>query len=607
VRYELTQFLGDGSIFSTYTAQDRLQGRPVCLRLLRPPFSTDATFVQKLREVVQRYSAVNHPGIETMLDVDDDEGAPFLVSDLTPGMPLEDRIRKLAPFSVPVAVSTAISLCEAMESLHSFGLAHGGIAASNILSLPDGQVRLQLPGIWQAYAASVLATGIMLPAMSPYLAPEISAGGLPSPTGDVYASGVLLYELLTGRLPYNADTPVSMALKHAGGAVPSVRMFNPAVPQVLDEIVKKALSKDVAGRYATAGDLLSDLRVLQDALRFGRAMTWPISRPEPPAAEVPMPKTTASRSEPRSERRPPDRIERDIPLWLSFLIAIFGTAAMVVIGVVIYLNVSKPTLVKVPGLDGLSVEEARQMLAPSKLELSIDSRRSSERVPADHIISCDPDAGEQVREHSKIHVVVSTGSQLTEVPDLSGNSVDQASSILQSAHLTLDDNQETRPSKTVASGLIISQTPSPGKKVDQQTPVKIVVSSGDSDGGSADQARIYTLIVKLVKLTDSVAVRIDIVDALGTRTVLHETEYEPGQTIRLSTRGVGKDVKFRIFYDGQLVSETKGTASSTVEPSTGGDGGGDNGGDTGGGGNDNGGGDGGGGDNGGNAVNGNAQ
>ena len=534
VRYELIQLLDEGPIFACYAARDRLQGSEICIRVIRPPFAGEAPFLQKLREIVQRYATVQHPGVESMLEVDEDEGNPFLISELTKGTSIAERIRKLAPFSVPVAVSTAISLCE------------GPIAA-----------------------------GVVLTSMAPYLAPEISAGGMPSPASDVYSSGVLLYELLTGRLPYNADTPVSMALKHATGGVPSVRMFNPAVPSVLEEIVKKALSKEPYGRYASAGALLSDLRVLQDALRFGRTLNWPLT-PETMTPQVnSMPKTTASRIEPIAKKKV--KVERDVPLVLWFLIAIFGAPAAMLLGIYIWFSLSRPNPTKVPSLGGLTIEEARQMVKPEKLIVDVDSHRASEKVPEEHIISSDPPSGVPVREGSHVRVILSSGSQRVAVPDLVGKSPDDAKIAIEGAHLQLDENIGSDHSKKIPSGMVMSEEPKAGTKVDPSSKVKIVVSTGDDGSGDGNantpplaggETNTYTIKVKLTNLTKPVTLRIDIVDDKGTRSV-YEAEHEPEETVELATRGTGKQIKFRIYYDNQLVREIplKAEQGTPVAPS----------------------------------------
>ncbi len=570
VRFELTQLLSEGPIFTAYAAKDRVEEGEVCVRMIRMPYASDPAFVARLREVIAKQDYIDHAGVENLRSVDEEE-SPFLVSSLTNGVPLAERIRKLAPFSVPVAVSTAISLCEGLEAIHSAGLVHGDVSAQNVAALPDGQVRLQLPGVWEAYSANS-AAGAVLPGMAPYLAPEISAGAMPTATSDVYACGVLLYELLTGRYPYNADTPVSMALKHATGTVPSVRMYNPSVPAVLDEIVKKALAKEPERRYASAGALLADLRVLQDALRFGRTVTWPITPEAPSVSPDPMPKTVSMRKEPLTSQQPRMRRDRqpaDVPLFLIILITVFGAAAVTMLGIWVVFNVNKPSQVKVPNIVNQSVTQARDLLRQSKLHLEVVQEQPSEQVPTDDIISSDPPAGERIREGGKVLVTVSSGSKMVRVPNLKGNAVDQARSILKSARLDLDDNIEQQRSRTVDTGLVISQDPSSGRKLEQGGKVKIVVSAGKLTDGNPDEATsnttppettgkssLYTLRVKLSGLDHPVTLRVDLVDDRGTRTV-YEQPHDPNETVELATRGTGAEVVFRIYYDDELVKEVK--------------------------------------------------
>lgn len=576
VRYELVQALPDGPIFTTYAARDLHNGGEVCVRLIQPPFSDDPLLISTIRDVVQRYAGIDHLGLERMKEVEDEAGAPFLVTEFTPGVPLADRIRKLAPFSVSVAVSTILSLCEGLDALHAAGLPHGDVSGTTAVAQPDGQIRLQLPGMWEVYAATPLAAGLVLPLMAPYLAPELSAGESPSPTSDVYAVGVILYELLAGRLPYNADTPVSMALKHATGTTPSVRMFNQSVPVVLDEIVKKAMAKEPALRYASAGDLLADLRVVQDALRFGKTVTWPI-RPDRESIESkPMPKTAPVRkATPKAPEATPSRRERgDVPTFLVGAILFFGALFLAIAGVVLYLNLNEPPLVKVPSLRGLTIDEARRAIGAAKVRLEIEARRPDDNILAEHIIASTPNAGQSVRERGVITIVMSTGSRFVEVPDLSGISVDQARSTLKDLRLQLDDDIQQENSSDVDPGMVIRQSPRKGRKVEQTSKVQIVVSKGPSDSvptgdpNGDGQARLYTLEVKLTGLDSAVTVRVDMQDAHSLRTI-YEQYHQPGETISLPVRGTGREVTFFIYYDNELVKTVKKSADAgaPVRPS----------------------------------------
>ena len=279
-RFELVAQANDGPIFTAYMAKEAGSGKDVCVRLFRSPFDKELDFVEAVGVAAQKAAVVDHPGVERITALEYDGGRPFLVGQFSPGITLGERIRKLAPFSVPVAVGTAISILEGLDALHRAGIVHGDVNSDNVVIAMDGSARVQLAAIWEAYSRSSTAGAVVLPSMAPFLAPEVSAGGAPSHGSDVYSVGVLLFELICGRPPYSADSPIAMAMKHATAPTPSVKGFNASSPIVLDEIVKKAMNKDPGMRYRTAGTMLADLRVLQDALRFGRTLTWPLKPAE---------------------------------------------------------------------------------------------------------------------------------------------------------------------------------------------------------------------------------------------------------------------------------------------------------------------------------------
>ena len=569
VRYEITDHLNEGPIFDTYRAKDRVRGREVLIRFIRQPFGNEPEFVERIRQTVDRYSGVTGPGVESMIEVDDDEGKPYLVSEFTSAQSLQQRIDKLAPFSVSVAVSTAISICEALNPLHQSHVAHGDVSAQNISSMPDGQCRLQLCGLWEAFGGSQTAGAAALPRMAPYLAPEVSAGSMPSPASDVYSVGILLYQLLSGRLPYSADTPTAMALKHATAGIPSVKIYNNAVPAALDEIVKKAMAKDPAQRYPNAQELLSDLRILQDGLRFGKTLNWPLRSSVQPEKQPVAPKMSAIREIEAEERRGREKEPRDVPVWLMGVFGFFALTFLALLGIWVVFNVSQPKLVVVPNVKGSKLPEARRTLETLGLKIRVSGRETNEVQPPDTILTMDPKAGVKRHEGATINVKISTGSRLVTIPDLRGMTIDKAKAMLEAINLSLSESYTTQPDPQLEAGLIISQSPDAKAKVDRFGRVSVVVSSGKSGGevGNAEDNKqyLYNLTIRLTGLAEGVVLRVDILDARGERTI-YESPHEPDDVVEIPAQGYGKQATFKIFYDNQLVStkvkEAEGEAQS---------------------------------------------
>lgn len=561
-RYELTVDLGETPIFHAFAARDQLQGRDVCVRIVKGPFDQEPEFVDKLGQVIRQVAHQNNPGLERVYGLE--PGNPtILVSELARGTSLLERLKKLGSLSVPVAVQMAIGVCEAVQSLHAAGVVHGDIGSHNVTVGAEGELKVQMYAVWQAFASSASAGGTMLRLMAPYLAPEIGKGGYPTPSSDVYAIGVLMYEMLSGRYPFHADSPVAMAMKHATDATPNVRMMNPSVPTVLAEIVKKAMAKEPSERYRDAGDMASDLRVLQDALRFGRTLSWPIreeSRPAPPqpiAPKMPAVKEVKQRAmredsdDPYEEEPSPD-----VPGWIKGLIILFaGMLAALVFAWVLF-NMNQPRQVTVPDVRRLSITEAMARLEAIGLKLRVSRRQPSEQIPKDQVIDTAPDPGELVKEGSSVSVTISVGSKFVEVPDVIGMSVDQAKTLLASVDLKVDDAVERVPSDKVKEGMIVTQFPEAKRKVQRLSSIRVQVSSGKDSKANDPASRIkyqYTLRIPLEGLETAIRLRVDMTDAKGTKTV-HEAEHEPGELVEIIAEGFGKTAKFKVYYDDELVA-----------------------------------------------------
>lgn len=568
-RFELTHDLGESPLFHSFAARDKLHGRDVGIRVLREPYAHEAEFLAKLKEVVSQLSGVQSVGIERMFGLDEGTEGPFIVSEHAKGTVLVDRLRKLGTLSVPVAVELAIAVSEALQSLHSAGFVHGDVGSHTVVTGPEGELKLQMAGVWRAYSSSNSAGIEMLPLMAPYLAPEIGSGGMPTPRSDVYAVGVLLYEMLSGRYPFYADTPVAMAHKHSTDAVPNVRMMNPSVPTVLAEIIKRAMAKAPEDRYHDASDLVSDLRILQDALRFGRNLTWPIreeTKPAPPVAVAP--KMSAIRQETKDDDD--DYVEPDsgdIPGWFKSLIAFFAGLLVLMVVAWMVFNLKKPATVAVPDLSRLTVTESLSRLEGLGLKMRIGRRMAHEQVPKDQVLDQNPAPDEKVYEGSSVSVTISVGSKFVDVPDVRGITVDQAKTMLGSLDLDLDSEIEFVQDDKAKPGTIVSQDPLPKQKLPRTGKLKVKVASDKQTPEQVRDARTkyqYTIKVPMMGLETRIRLRVDLTDARGTRTV-HEQEYDPDSEAEVIAEGYGKTAKFSIYYDDELVAEKQVDAEEAIE------------------------------------------
>lgn len=571
-RFELTGLLSETPLFALYSAKDRLLGREVSLRILKPPFDREAAFKAALGEAVRKASLVQSANVERLYDLQEDEEGAFIVGDLTRAPSLADRIRKLAPFTSPVSVACAIGITRGLDAFHKADLVHGDVGADNVAMMADGETRLQMGAIWEAYSASQTAGSVVLPLLAPYLAPEVSAGAMPSKRSDVYSAGVLLFELLTGRKPYVGETAIATAMKHTSEPTPRVRSISPSVPIVLDEIVYKAMAKNPQERYAQAGDLFLDLRQMQDAMRFGRTLSWPLKGESPaqasPSRQAVAPRMSAIREERRQKEATRSARESDVPMWMWILLALGVGFVTCVIGFYIVLNLDRPRLSGVPNLRGLTVPEAKNTLERLHLTFKMGSAVPNEQYEPDRIIGSSPPAGEKVPERSAVTVTLSAGRREVEVPDLRQMTPDKARSVLAGQNLALDDQMDHVYDPGVPDGTISRQDPAARTRVERNQKIHVAINSQNdaSSTPTLDETGWYDYELKVVVAgtTDPVEVRIDVTDDRGTRTFYPPQVHNPGDVIETSERAHGPEATFQIYYDGKLVKSITKQASEAT-------------------------------------------
>lgn len=570
MRYEIVQELESNPLFASFKAMDRQTGRDVRLRVLDEAYQSERKFVDALKQHAEAAKQLTHPGVERIMDVVDD-GRPTIVTEYVQANPLEERIKRLASFSVQLALGTAIGVCEALFAVHQAGFSHGDVSGKNVLVTPSGSVKLAMTGFWSTYANSSKAGLAMLRGMAPYLAPEVTAGSMPSVASDIYAVGVLTYQMLAGRCPYSGDSTVAVATKHATAPFPSLRTLNSSVPEALDEVVRKCMAKSPDQRYKNVGELLSDLRGIQDALRFGRPLTWPVgsdsSAHNPVAPEVQEPEVKAKKTK-VTRRAEPEESDR-LPRFVLGLVYLAIIAAVLGLGGFVWFNTNKPKLIDLPNVVYRNQTEAATELDKLGLRMSVERHEASEKYPAGIVLSQDPLPGpNKVKERGIVQVVVSSGGRFVEVPDLRGRSLDEARTLLEAIDLDLSEDTERVRDRELAEGLIVSQIPEPRKKVERASRIKVKVSNGDkrvSTGTGSSERFVYRLKITMPPGAAPVMVRIDMTDDDETKTI-HEDEHEPTDTFTVESEGRGKEAMFRVFFDGELVDQITKKADVAAKP-----------------------------------------
>jgi beta-lactam-binding protein with PASTA domain/tRNA A-37 threonylcarbamoyl transferase component Bud32 len=483
-RYRVLEKIGTGGMAEVYLAYDTVLDRKVAVKVMHPKYAADESFVTRFRREAQAAANLNHPNIVSVYDWGEEGGTYFIVMEHIVGDTLKALIKKRGALDITTAVDIAKQIARALAFAHKNGVVHRDIKPHNIIITHDGLAKVTDFGIARDKSSSLTDTGTVMGSVH-YISPE-QAQGLPATElSDIYSLGVMLYEMVTGNVPFEGDSAVSIALKHANEQPAPPSALNPRVSPELEAIILKAMAKDPFERYQTADEMLADLRRYE----AGSSVE---------AAGGTFDKTVVLA---------PSEIK--VPKRRFSLTAILATIAILILaggafaGIWIYQARLAASMTEVPKLVDLKVDVAQRLCEERGLTLKIDRYEFSELYAKDKIISQKPEDGLRVKKGTVIHVVVSKGEKPVEVPTLIGKSELQAGQLLGQLGLRIG-SIDYAFSDTIPADTIMSQDPTPGVQVAKGTAVNIVISRGvevvtipDCEGLSLDQAKSLLAKAKL--------------------------------------------------------------------------------------------------------------
>ena len=523
-RYEILGKIGTGGMADVYKAKDHKLNRFVAVKVLKPEFREDTTFIRKFKSEAQAAAVLTHPNIVNVFDVGDDNGVYYIVMELIEGITLKEYISKKGKLSVKEATSIAIQVSMGLEAAHSHGIVHRDVKPQNIIISMDGKVKVTDFGIARAASSNTISSNVM--GSVHYSSPEQVRGGYSDEKSDIYSLGITMYEMVTGKVPFDGDTTVAIAIKHLQEEIVPPSVYTPELPHSLEQIILKCTQKSSERRYESTGALIQDLKhSLVDpdgdfvVIPPIGGMTDTVIMTDKDLDDI---RHGNDDEEYDTEEYDTDEYDTDtmygnddndedyenyesgrgadevnphmhkimkiltiVVVAIIVLILVFtvGKAAGVFKsfgGITTQDEEDKSGKVTVPDVRGMSEEDAKALLNKKRLGIDVVTRKESKKYKAGKISKQTPEAGEKVSKHTKVEVVVSSGlvGSKKAIPDVSGMSETEAQNKLEDAGFKVTSSFQYDDS--VESGKVISTTPEAGTKAEKGSTVTMLVSQGSN-------------------------------------------------------------------------------------------------------------------------------
>ncbi|MDT0159443.1 MULTISPECIES: Stk1 family PASTA domain-containing Ser/Thr kinase [Bacillus] len=494
-RYKILDMIGGGGMANVYLAHDMILDRDVAVKILRLDFAENDEFIRRFHREAQSATSLAHPNIVSIYDVGEEDSIYYIVMEYVEGQTLKQYIQQHSPVPVDTALDIMKQLLSAISHAHQHHIVHRDIKPHNILVDRLGNVKITDFGIAMALSStSITQTNSVLGSVH-YLSPEQARGGMANKKSDIYSLGIVMFELLTGRLPFSGESAVSIALKHLQSETPSLRRWNPSIPQSVENIVLKATAKDPFHRYENVEDMEEDIRT---ALEPDRMNEKKFSVPDDDDATKAIPVITSDRPyqnmdetrvhekddkgssagpAPAAKKQKKDKKKKK--KWPIVLVSLFlFFVVMGVLALTVLPELFLPKEIEVPDVAGETIEDATSILTKAGFEVEDPVEINDEEVEEGLVIKTDPKAGRMAKEESSITIYLSSGKEKFEMSDYTGRSFEEVESLLEKEGFTQitreDANNEDEP-----EGTILEQSIDEGEEViPGETGIEFTVSSG---------------------------------------------------------------------------------------------------------------------------------
>lgn len=493
-RYELIEKIGEGGMAVVYKAKDRLLNRYVAIKILRPEFTQDEQFLDSFKRESQAAAGLQHPNIVSIYDVGRTGNINFIVMELVDGRPLSDFIKEKGHLDYKTTIDIAKQMASALSIAHKHQIIHRDVKPHNIMITSDGVAKLTDFGIARAVSnATMVADTSKIIGSVHYFSPEQARGAYVDERSDIYSLGIVMFEMLTGRVPFDGETPVEVALKHINDDVPSPAKLVPGIPPALDKVVLKATDKYQTERYKSADEMLEALKNVEfvtqmvgdrvfagekdNKLRHDENVVAPVNNKREDR-EQEMVVVPANSKKPKSKTDDSKKKKK-----IAIIIGIAAAAILILFGILYVSGIigGSGKEVVVPDVKGMSYSEAKEVLEEKGLKIEkADEPIASQKIEKGKIVSQTPSKNSKVKKGRTVRVILSAGNAELKVPDLKGLSYNEAKTLLSEMGLQVSKGDEV-DSDSISEGLIASQYPAAKTKVDKGDIITVNISRGKKD------------------------------------------------------------------------------------------------------------------------------